>query len=67
MQKRLAVVKNLFLARKFLMYLGRNYIGKFEDHRSDFDSLNPSTNEVVGKFPQTTKDFPVSKEMHFAT
>lgn len=38
------------------MYLGKNYIGKFESHRSDFDSFNPSTNEKLGSFPQSTAE-----------
>ncbi len=38
------------------MYLGKNYIGKFENNRSDFYSLSPSTGEKLGAFPQSTKE-----------
>lgn len=38
------------------MYLGKNYIGKFDSHRADFGSFNPSTNEKLGEFPQSTKE-----------
>ena len=38
------------------MYIGKNYIGGFQDHRFDFDSLSPSTNRVLGRFPQSTQD-----------
>lgn len=38
------------------MYEGKNYIRGFTDHRFDFESLNPSTNETIGQFPQSTKE-----------
>lgn len=38
------------------MYFGKNYInGKFVVERSDFDSFNPSDENVIGKFPQSTQ------------
>jgi aldehyde dehydrogenase (NAD+) len=37
------------------MYLGKNYIGTFEEHRADFNIVNPSTSKVEGSFPQSTK------------
>jgi aldehyde dehydrogenase (NAD+) len=38
------------------MYFGKNYIGGFGQHRADFASLNPSTNQEIGQFPQSTKE-----------
>jgi len=37
------------------MYIGKNYIGDFLDARADFNSINPSTNELLGQFPQSTQ------------
>lgn len=37
------------------MYSGKNYIGGFCDHRSDFESINPSNNQTLGAFPQSTE------------
>lgn len=31
-----------------------NYIGEFIPVRNDFDSLNPSTGQVIGRFPQSS-------------
>jgi len=38
------------------MYYGKNYIGGFREHRSDFESINPSTSMVLGCFPQSTNE-----------
>lgn len=35
-------------------FVGMNYIGGFLPSRSDFSSLNPATEEVIGWFPQST-------------
>ena len=36
------------------VYLGKNYIdGQWGEHRKDFSSLNPATEEPVAWFPQT--------------
>ena len=37
-----------------MQYLGKNYIKGFCEHRSDFSSLNPCTEDVLGDFPQST-------------
>ena len=35
-------------------YIGMNYIGGFLPTRADFPSINPSTEEPIGYFPQST-------------
>jgi len=35
------------------MYLGSNYSGDFFARRDDFESINPSTEEAIGLFPQS--------------
>ena len=35
-------------------YIGMNYIGGFLPTRADFVSLNPSTENPIGWFPQST-------------
>ena len=37
-------------------YQGKNYIGGFLTHRSDFESLDPCKNKPIGAFPQSTND-----------
>lgn len=37
-------------------YKGKNYIGGFGEHRSDFVSLDPCDNSELGGFPQSTKE-----------
>jgi aldehyde dehydrogenase (NAD+) len=37
-----------------LNYLGMNYIGEFIPARNDFESLNPCSGQVIGRFPQST-------------
>ncbi len=40
-----------------MIYIGKNYIdGKFTHERNDFQSLDPSTEDCLGSFPQSTKE-----------
>lgn len=37
-----------------MIYTGMNYICEWKEHRNDFQSYNPSNQEVIGGFPQST-------------
>lgn len=42
---------------EMMLYKGKNFIGgKFGDHRADFASINPSTEEPLCYFPQSTNE-----------
>lgn len=38
------------------MYKGSNYINGFCSHRADFKSSNPSNDDTLGQFPQSTEE-----------
>lgn len=48
------------------MYIGQNYInGKYQPHRQDFGSINPATEEEIGKFPNS-KEHEVNEAVEVA-
>jgi aldehyde dehydrogenase (NAD+) len=44
------------MLEKQMTYQGKNYIGGFCEHRSDFQTLNPSDDSILGTFPQSTRE-----------
>lgn len=56
MPLKLVDATNLFLYKALIMYNGMNYIGDFKTPRDDFFSYNPSTEEPIGFFPQSTEE-----------
>lgn len=56
MPKKLADVLKVFLVNfmEFKMYNGMNYIGDFKTPRQDFFTYNPSSEDPIGSFPQST-------------
>lgn len=62
MQRKVVDVESLFAHNGGKMIVGKNYIGgKFLSVRADFASVNPSSENIIGEFPQSTES-----EVNFA-